>query len=186
MNFEATKEFILNKLQKELNPDLFYHCYNHTIDVYKSVCRLAKMENINGIHLIYLKTAALFHDSGFLLSYENHEDSSCIMASKTLPLFDYSSNEIELIIKMIKSTKIPQTPETHLEKILCDADLDYVGRDDFFMIAHKLLCEWNKNGNPLSLTKWYQIQVDFLLKNNYFTLSAIELRETKKKENFKK
>jgi hypothetical protein len=35
----------------------------------------------------------------------------------------------------------------------------------------------------LSLTKWYQIQVDFLLKNNYFTLSAIELRETKKKEN---
>lgn len=183
MNFNKAEEYILGKLKKDLNPNLFYHCYHHTIDVFKSACCLAEMEKINENDLIILKTAALYHDSGFLLDYNNHEDESCKMVSQILPTFDYTSNEIEIIINLIKSTKLPQSPKTQLEKILCDADLDYIGRDDFFMIAHKLFCEWHKNGILISLSKWYQIQVDFLLKNNYFTLSAITLRDAKKKEN---
>jgi uncharacterized protein len=183
MDFAAAKEFILNKLKKELKPGLFYHCYNHTIDVYESAMKLAKLENIDDNDLSLLLTAALFHDTGFLTGYKEHEEQSVIVTRKILPEFGYSQNEIDIITRMIQATKLPQNPKNILEKVLCDADLDYLGRDDFFMIANKLLCEWNLNGIPTSLKKWYCIQVDFLSNNEYFTKSAISLRKEKKKEN---
>ena len=183
MDLAGAKEFVLNKLKNELKPDLFYHCYNHTIDVYESCLKLAKLENITGKELIYLETAALYHDTGFLTCYRDHEEGSVAFVNSTLPKFGYTNEEIEIITKMIHSTKLPQTPSTVSEKVLCDADLDYLGRDDFFMIANKLLCEWNSNGIPVTLKKWYHIQVDFLSNNDYFTKSAKSLRKKKKGEN---
>lgn len=183
MNFEAAKEFVLTQLQEGLKPDLFYHCYHHTLDVYEASKKIAGLENVTGIDLILLETAALYHDTGFLLGYTEHEGQSAIYARKHLPEFGYTVRDIEIICSMIHATKLPQSPHNLLERILCDADLDYLGRDDFFMIANRLLCEWNKNGLPTTLKKWYHIQVDFLANNNYYTESARELRRDKKKEN---
>jgi predicted metal-dependent HD superfamily phosphohydrolase len=183
IDFISAKEFILDKLKTGLNPDLFYHCYNHTLDVYNSAVRLATLEKIDKKDLILLETAALFHDSGFLLGYKDHEDESIEFTKIHLPEFGYTDAEIVTICSMILATKLPQSPKTKLEKILCDADLDYLGRDDFFMIANQLLCEWNVNGIPTTLKKWYHIQVDFLSHNDYFTKSAKNLRVEKKKKN---
>lgn len=153
MNFIGAKEFVLNKLKKELKPNLFYHCFDHTIDVYESAINLAKFENITGNDLVYLETAALFHDTGFLFAYNDHEEGSIEFAKTHLPCFGYTKEEIDIITKMIRTTKLPQSPTTLTEKILCDADLDYMGRDDFFMIANRLLCEWNLNGFSVTLKK---------------------------------
>jgi predicted metal-dependent HD superfamily phosphohydrolase len=183
IDFAGAKEFILNKLKTGLNPDLYYHCYNHTLDVYRSAVKLAKLEKIEKKDLTLLETAALFHDSGFLLGYKDHEDCSVKFAKTHLPAFGYSEADIKVICSMILCTKLPQSPKTVLVKILCDADLDYIGRDDFFMIANQLLCEWNVNGMPTTLKKWYHIQVDFLSNNDYFTKSAKHLRIEKKKNN---
>lgn len=183
MDFEAAKKFVLGKLKNELTCNLFYHCYNHTLDVYQSAIKYAALENIQGSDLILLKTAALYHDSGFLSGYDNHEEGSVDFTEKHLPDFGYSESEISIIVKMILSTRLPQNPQNILEQILCDADLDYLGRDDFFMIASRLLCEWNIRGMPVSLKKWYNIQADFLVNNNYFTNSAKALRDGKKSEN---
>jgi uncharacterized protein len=183
INYTAAKEFILDKLKKELKSDLFYHCYNHTLDVHDSAMKLAKLEKIDKKRLLLLETAALYHDSGFLLGYCNHEDNSVKFVKEHLPKFGFKAEDIEIICRMIHSTKLPQSPNTILEKIICDADLDYLGRDDFFMIANKLLCEWNLNGIPTTLKKWYHIQVDFLSNNDYFTKSAKTLRIEKKKKN---
>jgi len=183
MDYTAAKEFVLKKLKDELKSELYYHCYNHTIDVCESAMKLAKLENVTGKELILLETAALFHDTGFLEKYENHEEQSAAVARKYLPQFGYSSEDIEIICQMILSTKLPQSPQNLLDKIICDADLDYMGRDDFFMTANKLLCEWNVNGISTTLKKWYHIQVDFLSNNNYFTKSAKVMNKEKKKEN---
>jgi uncharacterized protein len=180
MNFEAARDFILNKLKTGLRSDLYYHCYSHTVDVYEAATRLATMEKINAVELVLLETAALYHDSGFLMGYNKHEELSILFVKEYLPEFGYSENEIEVICNMISATQLPQSPQTHLEKILCDADLDYLGRDDFFMVANKLLCEWNEYGMSTSLKNWYHIQAEFLNNNTYFTNSAIILRNEKK------
>ena len=183
MDFLAAKEFVLNKLKNELKPEFFYHCYSHTVDVFESSVKLANAEKVVGRDLDLLKTAALFHDTGFLICYRDHEEQSMIFSRKHLPQFGYTDEEIDIICQMIFCTRLPQSPNTLLEKILCDSDLDYLGRDDFFMIANKLLCEWNLNGIPTSLKKWYHIQIDFLSKNDYFTATAKKTRIEKKNEN---
>jgi len=138
------------------------------------------MENINGTELILLKTAALFHDIGFLIKYKSNEQESAKIAMEILPNFDYNPNEINRICNMILSTKIPQNPRTLSDKILCDADLDYLGRDDFFMIGPKLHREWNEYGIKCSLKQWYMQQMDFITNHKYFTKSEIFLRYDKK------
>ena len=184
MDFEGAKQFILDKLRKELKPTLYYHDISHTLDVYDSVKRIASLEKVNSTDLLLLKTAALFHDSGMLRTYTGHEEASCEIANKYLPGFGYSPEAIKLINKMIIATKLPQNASGHLEQIICDGDLDYLGRDDFFMISHRLKLEWNlQNFNPTTLREWYKLQINFLGNHKFFTKSAIQTREERKQKN---
>ena len=184
IDFAAAKKFIVSKLRTELTPKLYYHSPEHTIDVYNATLRLAKLEKISGHDLLLLKTAALYHDAGLIKRYKEHEDASVQIAIETLPEFGYSSEDIEIICRLIASTCLPQAAESKIEKILCDADLDYLGRDDFFMIAHKLRYEWEELGFLHStLKEWYQIQIDFLGEHHYYTPSANDLRYNGKIKN---
>ena len=186
MNFEGAKTFILGKLKKDLKPTLYYHDISHTLDVYDSVKRIATLEKINSSDIFLLKTAALFHDCGMLKSYIDHEEASCKIANEYLPGFGYDKSAIKQINKMIMATKLPQNASDRLEQIICDADLDYLGRDDFFMISHRLKLEWNlQNFNPTTLKEWYKLQVNFLGNHKFFTKAAIETREKQKQQNLR-
>ena len=94
--------------------------------------------------------------------------------------------DIDIISEMIITTKLPQSASTYLEKILCDSDLDYLGREDFFMIAHQLQYEWNVlNIRRTTLREWYELQIMFLENHSFFTASSIRLRDEKKADNLK-
>lgn len=183
MQFQKAKKFILDKLKKELAKNLTYHGLGHVKDVFASAQDLAKLEKVKGDDLTLLLTAVLFHDSGFLISQKEHERLSCEIARKYLADYEYSPNEIEIICGMIMATQIPQKPHNKLEEIICDADLDYLGRDDFFSIGDKLCDELCMYGIIDSENEWNKLQVRFLEKHHYFTASAIRLRKQKKAEN---
>lgn len=186
MNFETAKNYILHKLQKELDPRLTYHSIGHTLDVLESAERIAEMENIPAHETELLSLACLYHDSGMLITYRGHEEASIHIVKETLPGFGYSPGDIDLVNQMIQSTKLPQSATAHLNKILCDADLDYLGRNDYHMIAHRLKYEWEVlDIKTTTLTEWYQIQKEFLSNHRYFTASAIQLRESGKQENLR-
>ncbi|MBE0638775.1 MAG: HD domain-containing protein [Bacteroidales bacterium] len=184
MDYEGVKTFMIGMLSRELKPDLFYHDLNHTLDVLHSAERLMAAENINPYDQALVKTACLFHDSGMLKTYVGHEEASCALAAGLLPGYGYNQNEIEIISNMIMTTKLPQSATKKLEQIICDADLDYLGRSDFFMISHRLKHEWDIHQFKItSLKQWYQLQVSFLKNHHYFTKSAITTRESLKQQN---
>jgi predicted metal-dependent HD superfamily phosphohydrolase len=184
MNYESAKKYILKKLERELDPRLTYHSVDHTLDVLESAVRLAEMEDIPPEDLVLLKTACLFHDSGMLVTYRGHEEASIEICRQTLPAYGYTEEQTDTICRMILTTKLPQCASAHLDKILCDADLDYLGRSDFFMIAHRLKYEWDTlKIYPTTLQEWYKIQRDFLSAHRYFTVSALKLRQSYKMEN---
>ncbi|NQT76488.1 MAG: HD domain-containing protein [Bacteroidetes bacterium] len=186
MNYPDARDFIVKKLVDELEPDLTYHSIDHTLDVLNSAMQLAELENIEENDRILLETAALFHDSGMLRTYLGHEDASVEIAQEYLPGFGYTEEEIKKISDMIITTKLPQSANSYLERILCDADLDYLGREDFFMIAHRLQYEWNTlNIRETTLREWYELQIIFLENHHFFTKSARMLRDEKKAENLK-
>lgn len=182
MEFEKVKKFILKKLKHELPKNLTYHSAEHIKDVYGSAQTIAKLENVEGEDLYLLLTAVLFHDSGFIREQKNHEQASVNIAREYLPLYDYTPEQVDRICGMIMATKIPQTPLNRLEEIICDADLDYLGRDDFFKIGNGLYEELCMYGIINSEAEWNKLQVRFLEKHKYFTKTARKLRKPKKDE----
>ena len=180
MNYHAAKAFILHKLSQDLSPKLTYHGIHHTFDVLEVVSNLCKAEQISVYESMLLKTAVLFHDSGFIFSSEGHEARSCGLAKAHLPQYNYTAEEIERICGMIMATKIPQTPNNILEEIICDADLDYLGRPDFKSIAKSLFVEL-KNYEILQKEEdWNRIQVTFIGNHSFFTRTNREQRRPPK------
>jgi uncharacterized protein len=123
-----------------------------------------------------MKVAALFHDTGFVDIYVGHEERSCEIMIDTLRTFEFKPSEIELMSKMIMTTKMPQSPVALHEKVLCDADLDYLGRDDFPVINKRLKNELLAFGFVGDLDEWNELQINFLSKHRYFTNSSVILR----------
>ncbi len=180
MDYSASKNYILEKLDKELSPDLYYHGLHHTLDVLDAAEFICKEENINEHDTILLKTAALFHDAGFLRNNLNHEVLGCDIVRESLPEFGYSKTAIEHICGMIMSTKIPQSPKNKLEQIICDADLDYLGRDDFKKIGDTLFEELKAYHYLKTREEWDEMQINFLEKHTFFTESSRIKRQPKK------
>ena len=183
MEYDKIKKVILKNLKDNLPKHLSYHSVMHVKDVIDSVEKIAKSEGVNQEDLMLLKAAALFHDTGFLYGAKDHEEKSCEIAQEYLPNYGYSQSQIDKIKGMIMATKIPQSPNNHLEQILADADLDYLGRDDFFTIGDKLFDELTMFGIVNSERDWNLLQEKFLENHHFFTQTAINNRNQKKQQN---
>ena len=181
MDYTAAKLFIFKKLENDLSGILTYHGKHHTEDVLKVAEELCRLENVSDYNTKLLKTAGLFHDAGFLNSMVEHEKHSCEIVKKYLPGYGYTDVEIDKICGMIMATKIPQSPKNHLEEIICDADLDYLGRDDFYLIGNTLFEELRVQGFVNDLFSWNEIQIKFLEAHTFFTPTNIQRRAPKKK-----
>jgi predicted metal-dependent HD superfamily phosphohydrolase len=184
MGFDKAKETIVHHLEQNLPSDLFYHGIHHTFDVFDAALVIAENEKIDSADdLTLLKTAALFHDSGFTIDASKHEECGCDLAREILPACDYTNSQIDKICGMIMATKIPQQPLNLLERIICDADLDYLGRDDFFKIGDTLYQELKAFDKIKDVTQWNQLQISFLSNHQYHTEFSRGNREIKKQEN---
>lgn len=179
--FADIKAHVIDKLEKGLSPALTYHNAAHTLDVLKQAVDIAKYEGIdNENDLGLLKISALYHDVGFLKIYKGHEEISCEVAGKELFEFGFSKEQIEKICGMIRATKIPQQPQSFLEEIICDADLDYLGRNDFFKIGAGLYKEFIDQKIVSDESSWNALQVGFLESHHYFTATSRQRRQKQK------
>ncbi len=178
MNYRAAEEYILHRLRTELSDRLLYHGLEHTLDVLQAAEALCISEGVGGRELVLVKTAALFHDAGFVRDcHAGHEREGCLIVQEALPHFGYTSADIEAICGMIMATRIPQSPTNLLEEILCDADLDYLGRNDFYRIGRNLYEELTAYGLLHGEEAWNRLQVNFLSAHHYHTRTNIALRE---------
>lgn len=183
MQFEKAYDFLLGKLEKELPEHLTYHNAAHTTEVVNAVKYLCKEENVDGHDLEIVSAAALFHDAGFLETYHDHEERSCIIAREYLPQFEYTQKEIDDICELIMFTRMPQTPHGLLSNILCDADLLYLGTDKYYQIAENLFKELKHLGFIKNWNQWRQKQIDILESHRYFTETANKEITLKKMHN---
>lgn len=182
INYKKAEHHIVKLLEANLPSGLFYHGLHHTLDVCKSVEEIALAEGVGSEDIHILKTAALFHDAGFTKQYTANEPIGCQMAHDTLPEFGYSPKQIKMVEELILATIVPQKPNNHLEQIICDADLDYLGRDveEFYQIAQTLYEELEAFGKINDPVKWDEIQVSFLSAHQYFTKTNIKRRQPNK------
>jgi uncharacterized protein len=183
-NLEEARQYALTRLANELPEHLTYHCIQHTRDhVVPTVRRLANYEGVDDQGLLLLETAAYFHDIGFVESWENHEQIGIRIAREVLPQFGYLPDQIDVITQIIMATRLPQSPQTQLEKIMTDADLDSLGRVDFFERNQALRDEYAALGKTYSDEDWFYAQYKFIHEHDFFTASARALRQDQKQKN---
>lgn len=190
VDFDQARHFALDQLEHNLSPKFLYHSLVHTRDdVVFATERLAMRCKITGVDLTLLLTAAYFHDLGFtrLAGVDprgnQHELISAQFAKEVLPAFGYREKHVEAICSMIMATRLPQSPVNLLEEILADADLDSLGREDFWQRSQALRDEIAAFGANTTDLEWYQGQFNFLASHRYFTAEARLLRNAQKQEN---
>ena len=185
MHYDQAHSFLIEKLEQESSPDYTYYNAHHTRSVIQATQQLCEHEKLDEHHSRILTTAALFHDAGFLKSYHDHEEKSCEVAKEYLPQFGYSEKEIHQVCRLIMATKLPQRPTNVFESIICDADLHYLGTDNYFLIAENLFQEYKKLDIVKNRGEWKKKQIQFFNSHRYFTRSAKEKYEKKKGENLR-
>jgi adenylate cyclase len=180
LRFGDLEEFILEKLEKGLPKNLYYHNLKHTVDVYTQVVLIGREEKLSQEELLLVQTAALLHDAGHLIDYDTHEEMGVKLAREILPDYLYTERQIEIISDLIMITKLPPKPRNLLEAIMCDADLDYLGRTDFIPVSNMLYKELHEHGRIGTIQEWNELQIKFIEKHQYFTNTARRLRNVNK------
>lgn len=176
LNYQKAYDHSIRILEEGLPEYLHYHNVAHTQMVTADAIRLCEMEQVSDHEATLVKTAAVYHDIGFVKSYFDNEKIGAEMAAEVLPQWGYSEDDIEIIRGLILSTVFPGQPNTHLQKIICDADLFYVGSDSFKEIAEGLRHEFEHVGIIKNDEGWLKLQVDFLSGFNFRTQAAVTLR----------
>lgn len=179
--FTSAEAHVLQFLQANM-PNHAYHNLAHVHDVVQAVQTIGIAEQVSADELKVLRLAAWLHDIGFVKSSKDHEVIGTEMAREILPQFAIPEKSIEIIANMILATKLPQSPATKLEAILCDADLDYLGRNDFYETGGKLYLEMLEAGVVETEREWNIMQRTFLQAHKYHTSYNKTNRELLKQE----
>ena len=171
-------------LAKKLPKGMHYHDIKHTLEVYTAVMRYGRMEKLDDADVELLSIAGIFHDTGYIYRYERNEPAGARVAEHYMEREGFSAEEIRKVKSLIMATQMPQRPKGLMQQIICDADLDSLGRADFIRRGNMLRKELEERRKKhFSEDEWNSIQIDFIKNHRYFTRSAKKLRDAGKRRN---
>lgn len=170
---DKVRAYVTKRMKEELPLDLCFHDWDHASVVVNACHRIATTSQISEPDCEILMIAAWFHDLGFIYQYQGHEKESQKMAKSFLRSTDFNDKRLHEVISCIEATRMPQSPKTFLERILCDADMAHLGSPDYLNRLALLRKEWLiKLGKAFTDRDWYTENVNFLEQHKYFTLAA--------------
>jgi len=153
-------------------PQLPYHNMEHMVDVAQMCRHYVLREGLTNTDAMVLESAALLHDAIYIPGRKDNEEESVKIAEQTLTTFGYDPKTIDSISNLIMATKLPTSPKDIGEAIICDSDIDNLGREDFWEKAERVRLEAKIEKN-----QWYgTLLPKFLSGVKYYTKSAQEHR----------
>ena len=182
---EELIELVYKDLSNKLDSKYHYHNLHHTKRVINSAKEIGNHYNLSRDDWRDLLTACLLHDYGFINSHIDHEEVGAQISKEILPGYYFSDDHIESVSSLILITKVEEKPSNLLESIIRDADLEYIGSDDFQKISEYLKKEWLECGVVDNENQFYKIQYEFLLSHNFYTAYMQEKGRDQKIKNIK-
>lgn len=181
------RKYCIKLLKRIRCSGLPFHNPEHTAEVYDNVLKIGACEKLSGDELEVVLLAALFHDTGNAEDFSNHENFSINHALNFLNKNNYPTPSSGMVIDCINATRMPQNPNTTLNKIICDADLYHLGTTNFHAKNISLRKEWsNFMGIEYSDHDWIEMNIKFLKGHHYHTNYGKEILEPVKKQNLEK
>jgi predicted metal-dependent HD superfamily phosphohydrolase len=180
---KEAENYVRNLLDKELSKDCLFHTIEHTLDVVHNAEIIGDYSNLCEECKDVLRIAALFHDVGYIDSYEDHEVGSAAYASQFLKSKNIHESIIKQVVDSILATKMPQEPKDDISKILCDADLMNMTFDDYFEHIDLMRQEWEKTGKAkLNKQQAYRTSLEFFESHQYQSEYGRKVLQPKKEK----
>jgi HD superfamily phosphodiesterase len=181
---DDTATYILCLFEEKLPPHYSFHNPQHTKDVVTQAYAIADEYELGQDDLEILLIAAWFHDSGYTEVYEGHEEVSMKLAETYLRTKNFPEVRIKKVCDCISATSMPQSPQTLVERILCDADISNIGSDNFFEMSARLRKEHEiVKGKMYTDTEWYNVKHGICISHRFHTEYARTHFSPKQAEN---
>lgn len=175
---------VTNLLQNKLSKSIKFHTLLHTQEVVSACQTLADYYKLGDDDRFALVLAAWFHDTGYTGgSSAGHEDLSIEIANEFMNNHHISDDIRHKVTGCINATRLPQSPTSFIEQMICDADLFHLGMDSFEeknkLLRRELI---DLGGNDLSKKDWRKINIRFLERHEYFTTYGQEKLQPEKQK----
>lgn len=181
---QETEQFVIDLLSEKLDKNFVYHNIAHTQRVVEKSLELIEGEGFSEEQQQVLTLAAWFHDVGYTVNPENHEEESIKIAADFLKNKEVKEGVIDEVSKLIASTKMGAKPVTKLEKVLRDADCSHVGSKNYTDFNELLRKERELvSERKIKTVEWDDSNLDFLTKHRFYTSKASKLWEKQKSKN---
>lgn len=181
------RNYVTEIFNQQLKPHFVFHTLEHTEDVVEACSIMAEHLNLADEDRFVLLLSAWLHDTGYLKGEAaGHEEESIRIATEFLQSRDVDVSAIQRVTSCIRATRMPQSPVTLVEQILCDADLYHLATEDFR--AKNALLKQEREallGHKIDKKEWRKSNINFLEAHSYFTEYAREHLEPKKLDNLK-
>jgi len=181
----AVRAYVTDIFQHKVPPVFVFHSLEHTEDVVEGCSHMADYYSLADEDRLVLLLAAWFHDTGFQSGQaEGHEEVSVQTATHFLQSKGVDETTVQRVASCIQATRMPQSPVSLVEKILCDADLYHLATDDF-KARNELLKQERESllGRKIDKQEWRKNNLQFLSRHQYFTDYGREVLAQKKAEN---
>ena len=181
---EKVSSFACEYIRNNMPDEYVFHKEKHTKIVVETALEIADGSGISDEEREILEIAAWFHDTGYAITYKGHEAESIRIATEFLAKEGYPEDKINAVANCIKATQMPQSPNTLIEKIICDADLSNFGRKNFFERDDLVRAELEAvKQKKYTDTEWWIFAKELLQNHTYHTEYAREKFNKKKEKN---
>ena len=184
---EQVKQYTIHFFKSKDDQKLLYHNLEHTQMVVANADQIARHYQLGEKDFFVVMTAAWFHDTGYLTGDPpEHEQRGADLAARFLKDAGVDEETIQAVRQCVMATRMPQSPVTWPEKIVCDADLFHFGTADFAE-RNKLMrkeAEW-RIGKKISKNQWRKGTIRFLESHQFQTDYCRNLLKDKKQQNLR-
>jgi len=157
----------------ERSAQLAYHNREHVEHVRDWALKLADREGLSPGAIDQLRCAAILHDWAYPDGAFEHEERSAQYLESVLSAESgLSASDRASMVNAIRATRIPQSPKDAMGRLLCDADLAYLGTELYEPWSQRLRTEWSAQGRSFLDAEWTALQVVFLSEHRYHSEAA--------------
>lgn len=179
-------EYVSRLLSGELKKEFCYHNFLHTLYVVNKTDMLCDATGVTKHDKKILLTAAWFHDTGYTIRIDGHEQAGALIAQNFLRSQNIDAEDIAMVKACILATQYPQQPANQLEQIICDADMLHLSEPGFMERSELLRQEWLATKDKAFTDKeWYELNIDFLNNHSFQTPYCTEHFNKGKSKNLK-
>ena len=179
-----TALYVEEYMKVHLPENIVFHNYNRTSKIARICDTLSIQSDLNGNEKILLHLAALFIDIGYCDDPKKSASASARHARNYFMQKGMDAGTIKTITESIEAIGYPQQPVSLVAQYLCDADMYYLGSNNYPLDTELLRKEISLVDKVnFSDLDWIKRQLQVLENHTYFTSEARQLFKKRKKNN---